>query len=155
MKNFGLYLRELRKAKGMTLDELREVIGYSNPYLSQIENRENRAPSPEIIRKFSAALGVNHIEMMMAAGYVTEEELRDYTQPVLAPSEELRDTLGDYIRKLRRSRGYKSQLSLAEASGISQATISRVEDSSQYPNEQTLRVLLTLLEIPKSIRVND
>ncbi|MFK4167677.1 helix-turn-helix domain-containing protein [Paenibacillus lautus] len=77
---FGEYLKQLRKAKGMTLVELAEGSGFSHSYLSQIETGKKRCTnvSPEVIRGLSDALGVTHIGMMIKAGYLTEEEVLIY-----------------------------------------------------------------------------
>lgn len=71
---FGRYLRALRKAKGLTQVELGEAIGYSEPYLSQIETG-SKIPSTELLRAVSNEMGVTYIGMMIKAGYVTEEEV--------------------------------------------------------------------------------
>jgi len=57
------------------------------------------------------------------------------------------NVFGDYFRDLRRSSGFKSQKLLAEASGISQATISRIEDGSQIPQEETLKVFAPIFDV--------
>lgn len=61
---------------------------------------------------------------------------------------QLEESFGDYFRRLRRSKGFKSQKDLASLSGISQATISRIEDGSQIPTEETLRVFSKVLDTP-------
>lgn len=57
------------------------------------------------------------------------------------------ENFGDYFRRLRRARGFKSQKLLAEASGVSQATISRIEEGSQKPQDDTLRSLSKTLGV--------
>ncbi|WP_211746392.1 helix-turn-helix transcriptional regulator [Paenibacillus sp. Marseille-Q4541] len=54
---------------------------------------------------------------------------------------------GDYFRSLRRSKGYKTQKSLAHASGISQATISRIEDGIQIPLGKTMAIFAELFDV--------
>ncbi|MFC8688760.1 helix-turn-helix domain-containing protein [Brevibacillus porteri] len=71
---FGAYLKKLRKAKGLTLTQLGELIGYSNPYLSQIENGQKGIPSPEILKKLSGPLGVQHEVLMINAGHLTSTD---------------------------------------------------------------------------------
>lgn len=66
---FGSYLKSLRKKKGLTLTELGDLIGYSNPYLSQIENGKKGIPSPDILKKLAEPLGVSYAELMRKAGY--------------------------------------------------------------------------------------
>ncbi|MEK5171791.1 LexA family transcriptional regulator [Heyndrickxia sp. FSL W8-0496] len=57
------------------------------------------------------------------------------------------ESFGDFFRRLRRSKGFKSQKSLAELSGVSQTTISRIEDGSQNPTPETLKLLAKVLKV--------
>lgn len=54
----GARMRDLRKAKGMTLQQLAEATGLSIGYLSQLE-REQAVPSIRALNTISGALGVN------------------------------------------------------------------------------------------------
>jgi transcriptional regulator with XRE-family HTH domain len=81
-KEFGQYLKKLRKIKGITLTELGELVGYSNPYLSQIETGKRGTPSPEILKKLSEPLGVSYEELMVKAGYLSFEEWQNTPIPV-------------------------------------------------------------------------
>lgn len=69
-KQFGGYLREQRKKKGLTLVELSEKSGVSQPYLSQIENGKGGIPSPEILFKLTSPLGLTHAHLMIKAGHI-------------------------------------------------------------------------------------
>lgn len=60
----------------------------------------------------------------------------------------IEDKFGDFFRKLRKARGFKSQKDLAEATGISQASISRIENNSQTPETDTLKVFAKILNYP-------
>jgi transcriptional regulator with XRE-family HTH domain len=53
---------------------------------------------------------------------------------------------GEYIKMLRIEKGYKSQRQLAEASGISNGTIARIENGTQKPTADTLKVLAKFLD---------
>lgn len=53
----------------------------------------------------------------------------------------IEESFGDFFRRLRRAKGFKSQKSLAESSGVSQTTISRIEDGTQIPTYDTLDLL--------------
>ncbi len=57
------------------------------------------------------------------------------------------ETFGDYFRRLRRAAGFKSQKELAKESGISQATLSRIEDGTQKPQKETLTTLAGTLGV--------
>ena len=58
------------------------------------------------------------------------------------------ESFGDYFRRLRRSKGFKSQKLLSEESGISQATLSRIEGGTQIPQADTLKTLSSSLNVP-------
>lgn len=73
-KEFGQYLKSLRNEKGLSLTQLGDLIGYSNPYLSQIENGRKGIPSPDTLRKLAGPLDVSHPELMVKAGHVKYED---------------------------------------------------------------------------------
>ena len=68
-KEFGTKLKEIRKEKKLTLLDLKERTGYSDSYLSQIENGYKDLPKPALIRKLAAGLDISHIYLMKLAGY--------------------------------------------------------------------------------------
>lgn len=72
---FGKYLKSLRNEKNLTLTQLGKLAGYSNPYLSQIENGHKGIPSPETLEKLAPHLGISHTELMFKAGYISMEEV--------------------------------------------------------------------------------
>lgn len=57
------------------------------------------------------------------------------------------ESFGDFFRRLRRAKGFKAQKRLAELSGVSQTTISRIEDGSQVPTPETLKALAKVLDV--------
>lgn len=69
---FGLYIRNLRNEKEMTIRQLELYSGVSNSYLSQLENGKRGIPSPDIIKKLSQGLKVDYNELMIKAGYMEE-----------------------------------------------------------------------------------
>ncbi|MEK4951670.1 helix-turn-helix domain-containing protein [Bacillus sp. FSL W8-1127] len=69
-KEFGLYLRSLRKRKGLTIDQLAELLDISNAYVSQIETGKKGIPSPELLKQFHAHLDVAYEHLMEKAGYM-------------------------------------------------------------------------------------
>lgn len=56
--NFGEILRDLRNKKGLTQDELGELIGMKGTTVSKYETRP-KPPDGTVIRKISNALGVS------------------------------------------------------------------------------------------------
>lgn len=70
VEDFGKWLKALREEAGLTLTQLGDLIGYSNPYLSQIENgKKKNYPSPELLKKLSQHLPVAYSDMLRLAGY--------------------------------------------------------------------------------------
>lgn len=78
---FGKYLKDARKNKGMTLESLGDRIGLSKSYLSHIENGRREPPSPDILRKIAETLETSYEGLMIKAGfwderYSTEDKQR-------------------------------------------------------------------------------
>jgi transcriptional regulator with XRE-family HTH domain len=69
---FGKYLSKLRKETKLTIKELEQQIGVSNPYISQIEIGVRGIPSPDTLQKLSLSLNVSFMELMEKAGYIEQ-----------------------------------------------------------------------------------
>ncbi len=63
----GDYLREQRTAAQLSLRQLAEQAGVSNPYLSQIE-RGLRRPSAEVLQQLAKALRISAEQLYLRAG---------------------------------------------------------------------------------------
>jgi transcriptional regulator with XRE-family HTH domain len=55
---FGERIRELRKRKGMTLDQLAAATESSKSYIWELENKDPPRPSAEKVAKIASVLGV-------------------------------------------------------------------------------------------------
>ncbi|HEU0239067.1 MAG TPA: helix-turn-helix transcriptional regulator [Micromonosporaceae bacterium] len=77
--DIGGFIRDLRHNARISLRQLAEQAGVSNPYLSQIE-RGLRKPSAEVLQQLAAALRVSTPVMYLRAGLLD----RGDGQPVLA-----------------------------------------------------------------------
>ena len=69
----GEYLREQRTASRLSLRQLADQVGVSNPYLSQIE-RGLRKPSAEILQQIAKALRISAETLYVRAGILEERE---------------------------------------------------------------------------------
>ena len=67
----GDYLREQRHSAELSLRQLSEVAGVSNPYLSQIE-RGLKKPSAEILQALAKALRISAESLYVRAGFLEE-----------------------------------------------------------------------------------
>ena len=65
--NVGDFIRDLRRNAKISLRQLAEQAGVSNPYLSQIE-RGLRKPSAEVLQQLASALRVSTPLMYLRAG---------------------------------------------------------------------------------------
>lgn len=65
----GAKIRDLRKQKGLTLDQLASAAGLSKSYLWELENRESQRPSAEKLTSLADALSVQ-------VTYFLEEDAR-------------------------------------------------------------------------------
>jgi transcriptional regulator with XRE-family HTH domain len=73
MDNFGCYLHNLRKSRGLTLKQVEKEARVSNAYLSQIERSKRRPPHPDILKRLARVYEVTHRELLIAAGYLEGE----------------------------------------------------------------------------------
>ena len=68
--SLGDYLREQRTQSRLSLRQLAEQVGVSNPYLSQIE-RGLRRPSAEVLQQLAKALRISAEQLYIRAGIVS------------------------------------------------------------------------------------
>ena len=71
-KDIGGFIRDLRQTAKISLRQLAEQAGVSNPYLSQIE-RGLRKPSAEVLQQLASALRVSTPAMYLRAGLLDSE----------------------------------------------------------------------------------
>ena len=69
VESLGEYLKEQRVAAQLSLRQLAEQAGVSNPYLSQIE-RGLRRPSAEVLQQIAKALRISAEQLYIRAGIV-------------------------------------------------------------------------------------
>ncbi|MGC5345749.1 helix-turn-helix domain-containing protein [Streptomyces sp. DT24] len=71
--NLGEYLREQRRTAQLSLRQLADAAGVSNPYLSQIE-RGLRKPSADVLQQVAKALRISAETLYVRAGILDERE---------------------------------------------------------------------------------
>lgn len=83
--SLGNYLRDQRVAAQLSLRQLAEQTGVSNPYLSQIE-RGLRRPSAEVLQQIAKALRISAEQLYVQAGILSADdaEARSVELAVLA-----------------------------------------------------------------------
>jgi len=71
-QDIGSFIRDLRQTAKISLRQLADKAGVSNPYLSQIE-RGLRKPSAEVLQQIASALRVSTPAMYLRAGLLDSE----------------------------------------------------------------------------------
>lgn len=74
--SLGEYLKEQRVNSQLTLRQLADQAGVSNPYLSQIE-RGLRKPSAEVLQQIAKALRISAEQLYIRAGLISPDEQQD------------------------------------------------------------------------------
>ena len=72
--SLGDYLKEQRVSSRLSLRQLADLAGVSNPYLSQIE-RGLRKPSADVLQQIAKALRISAEQLYLRAGILSPEDL--------------------------------------------------------------------------------
>lgn len=72
----GALVRRKRNERGVTLTALAEEAGLSKGYLSTLESEKIGLPAPDVRRRLARALGITQVDLLIAAGELTREELQ-------------------------------------------------------------------------------
>lgn len=73
VESLGDYLKEQRTSAHLSLRQLADQAGVSNPYLSQIE-RGLRKPSAEVLQQIAKALRISAEQLYVRAGILRPED---------------------------------------------------------------------------------
>lgn len=73
VEGLGDYLKEQRTNAELSLRQLSEAAGVSNPYLSQIE-RGLRKPSADVLQQIAKALRISAEQLYIRAGILSPED---------------------------------------------------------------------------------
>jgi transcriptional regulator with XRE-family HTH domain len=87
------------------LRDVERETGVSNAYLSQLENKKIKAPTPNVLHKLAALYGIEYSAVMRSAGYPVAESQGNADDRLAArlgptsPDEE--EALAEYLEFLR------------------------------------------------------
>ncbi|HEV7965450.1 MAG TPA: helix-turn-helix domain-containing protein [Actinoplanes sp.] len=82
-EDIGGFIRDLRQTAKISLRQLADRAGVSNPYLSQIE-RGLRKPSAEVLQQLASALRVSTPAMYLRAGLLDSEGVQGVLAAIAA-----------------------------------------------------------------------
>ena len=105
VQSLGDYLRDQRVSAQLSLRQLADQTGVSNPYLSQIE-RGLRRPSAEVLQQIAKALRISAEQLYLHAGILNPDEgqVRSVELAILgdpALTERQKNTLLDVYQSFR------------------------------------------------------
>lgn len=70
--NLGNFIRQIREREGLTLDAFGRRLGRPATWVFNMETgKRKNLPEPEELRAVAAALGVSHVDLLEASGYLT------------------------------------------------------------------------------------
>ena len=93
IKKIGKFIAVNRKAKGLTQEQLGEMLGVSNKTVSRWENG-NYMPDLSLLEPLSSALGIT-LNELLAGEFIPQEDMAARTERNLV------DTIGYTAGKLR------------------------------------------------------
>ncbi|MFM9368038.1 helix-turn-helix domain-containing protein [Streptomyces sp. Da 82-17] len=129
--NLGEYLREQRRNAQLSLRQLADAAGVSNPYLSQIE-RGLRKPSAEVLQQVAKALRISAETLYVQAGILDERD-RDEVETraaILADptiNERQKQVLLQIYESFRKENGFETK---EETSAKTSETAAKASETS-------------------------
>src|SRR2546425_6167003 len=107
LRDLGAFIRDQRRTARLSLRNLSELAGISNPYLSQIE-RGLRRPSADVLQQIARALGVPIEALYVRAGILEAGSHGDLAACIRSEpglTEEQRDALVALYQQFRAGEG--------------------------------------------------
>ncbi|MGC4877171.1 helix-turn-helix domain-containing protein [Micromonospora sp. DT43] len=133
LPDVGGFIRDLRRNAKISLRQLAEQAGVSNPYLSQIE-RGLRKPSAEVLQQLASALRVSTPAMYLRAGLLDDKEGHGVLAAIAVDADltmAQKQSLSQIYETFRRE---NARLSEAQAAAESAAAGSPATDSPAAGN---------------------
>jgi len=129
--NLGEYLREQRRTAQLSLRQLADAAGVSNPYLSQIE-RGLRKPSAEVLQQVAKALRISAETLYVRAGILDAERDRDEveTRAVILADPTLNERQKQVLLQIYESFRKENGFGITTADGADEATEAAPEDGA-------------------------
>ncbi|MGI5138900.1 MULTISPECIES: helix-turn-helix domain-containing protein [unclassified Streptomyces] len=140
--NLGEYLREQRRNAQLSLRQLADAAGVSNPYLSQIE-RGLRKPSAEVLQQVAKALRISAETLYVRAGILDAERDRDEVETravILADptlNERQKQVLLQIYESFRKENGFETARADTSGEGGPQAQDTDAAQDTAEPDPHT------------------
>lgn len=89
--DFREYLKRKCREQNISLHRLAVRCDLNQIYFYQAVNKNKENPPPWVLRRAAPHLGVTYVELMIAAGHLTEDDLREYNGQPAKPAEKERE----------------------------------------------------------------
>jgi transcriptional regulator with XRE-family HTH domain len=126
----GAYIREQREQAKISLRQLAQSAGISNPYLSQIE-RGLRRPSADILQQIAKGLRISAEALYVQAGFLEDRPAGSVVRDAVLSDEELTDRQKQMLIEIYESFRKQTAIARAEAAELD-------DESDLAPDEAAL-----------------
>ncbi len=112
LKELGAYLKRARESARTSLENVAAPAKISATYLHKLERGQVQNPSPRVLRRLAAVLGISYLTLMQLAGYLDAAQAAEAANRPPAPhplkyaaltAEEWR-ALGAFVETLKARR---------------------------------------------------
>jgi transcriptional regulator with XRE-family HTH domain len=110
IRTLGNYVKERREALPLSLTDFAKRSGLSKSELSALENGKIGLPGADKRRKLAAALGVSHLDILVAAGEISEDEVHAAGVPKIPELDARRQRIIDLFLELPVHERYLTSL---------------------------------------------
>lgn len=86
--DFREYLKRKCREQNISLHRLAVRCDLNQIYFYQAVNKNKENPPPWVLRRAAPHLGVTYVELMIAAGHLNEDDLREYGGQAAKPEKE-------------------------------------------------------------------
>lgn len=98
-KRLGTYLREARRAKGLSARQLGDLTDINDATIVRFENGSFTAPAPDKLARIAEALDLLIADVFALAEYASPSELPSFTPYLRTKSRDLPDDAVEQIEK--------------------------------------------------------
>ncbi len=147
-RDIGSFIRDLRHNARISLRQLADQTGISNPYLSQIE-RGLRKPSAEVLQQLATALRVSTPMMYLRAGLLDAKDGQSVLTAIAADPDLTagqKQALSQIYETFRRENARTSAETEAPAAEASTADTSAAEASTAEADALTVEAEVPAVE---------
>ncbi len=92
--DFRNYLRQRCRERGISLHRLALLCDLNQIYFYQSINKNKENPPPWVLRRAAPHLGVTYVDLLIAAGYLSESDIDEWQERGDTSQREMRQAQG-------------------------------------------------------------